>query len=199
MLRTRTAIPALALVAILAAAPAMAQDHSFRVFVTANWVSPNGDDDITIDSVTDAVQASDDWGFEGGFEWRASKILGIEGSYLVGSNDFELENVGEDQTLDTQALTAALNFHIIPTKIFDLWIAPVASWYSFDGIDDTDLDTSWGYGAQVGFDIGLGKTFAITGGVRYVKVDIAGDDLSEDFGYDPIIARAGIAIRFGTR
>ena len=199
MRRVMHVVLALAAVAVFASAPAMAQDHSFRVFVTANWVSPNGDDDITIDSVTDAVQASDDWGFEGGFEWRTSKVIGIEGSYLVGSNDFELENVGEDQTLDTQALTAALNFHIIPNKFFDLWIAPIASWYSFDGIDNTDLDTSWGYGAQVGFDIGFGDLFALTGGVRYVKVDIGGEDLNQDFGYDPIIARVGVAFRFGKR
>src|SRR5262245_27047740 len=99
--RMRRALPIIltvAAVAIFASTPAMAQDHSFRVFVTANWVSPNADDDITIDSVTDAVKSSDDWGFEGGFEWRTSKILGIEGSYLVGSNDFELENVGQAQT-----------------------------------------------------------------------------------------------------
>jgi len=198
MFRARSALMGVALMAVFASAPALAQDHSFRVFVTANWVSPNADDDITFESVTNAVQASDDWGFEGGFEWRTSKIVGIEGSYLVGSNDFELENVGESQTLDTQAVTAALNFHIIPTKYFDLWLAPVASWYSFDSIDNTDLGTSWGYGAQVGFDIGFGDLFALTGGVRYVKVDISGD-LTEDFSYNPVIARVGVAFRFGKR
>ena len=208
MLRARTTILTLAAIAIFAAAPAMAQDHSFRIFVTANWVSPNGEDDITVGSVTDAVQGSDDFGYEAGFEWRATKILGIEGSYLIGSNDFEFEDTGEDLgNLDTQAVTAALNFHIIPTKIFDLWIAPVASWYQFGDFEiddafgggDAELDSDWGYGAQVGFDIGLGKTFAITGGVRYIKIDVSSGDLSDSVAFDPIIARAGIAIRFGTR
>ena len=206
MLRTRTAIPALALVAILAAAPAMAQDHSFRVFVTANWVNPNVDE-IDTDTIDEEIEGSDDFGFEAGFEWRATKILGIEGSYLVGSNDFELSDVGDDLgTLDTQAITAALNFHIIPTQFFDLWIAPVASWYMFGdfelddafGGEDVELDKEWGYGAQVGFDIGLGKTFAITGGVRYVKVDLSGDNV-DSVAFDPLIARVGIALRFGSR
>lgn len=207
MRRTMPFILALAAVAVFASAPAVAQDHSFRVFVTANWVSPNEDDEITIDSVTEAVQSSDDFGYEAGFEWRLNKIIGIEGSYMMGSNDFELSDLNTDLgSLDQNAVTAALNFHILPTKFFDLWVAPCASWYNYDfslddsvGSDDPSLDSQWGYGAQVGFDIGLGKLIAITGGVRYIKVDIAGDDLDENVSFDPIIARAGIAFRFGTR
>lgn len=207
MLKARTAVPVLAAVAILAAAPAMAQDHSFRVFVTANWVSPNEDDEITIDSVTEAVQSSDDFGYEAGFEWRMNKIVGLEGSYMMGSNDFELSDLNTDLgSLDQNAVTAALNFHILPTKFFDLWIAPCVSWYNYDfnlndsiSSDNPSLDSQWGYGAQVGLDIGLGKLIAITGGVRYIKIDIAGDDLDENVSFDPIIARAGIAFRFGTR
>lgn len=207
MFRAWTAIPVLAAVAIFASAPAMAQDHKYKVFITADWVSPLGDDDITFGTVQDAVQGSDDFGFEAGFEWRANKLIGIEGSYLIGSNEFELEEFDTELgKVDQQALTAALNFHIIPTKVFDLWIAPVASWYWYgdfdfdDAIDseDVDLDKDWGYGAQVGFDIGLGKTVAITGGVRYIKVDIGGDDF-QSVAFDPVIARLGLAFRWGTQ
>jgi outer membrane protein W len=208
MLRTRTAILAVAAVAVFASAPALAQDHSFRVFVTADWVSPNGEDDITVGSVTDAVQGSDDFGYEAGFEWRMNKLFGLEASYLMGSNDFELKDASTDLgSLDQQAVTVALNFHILPTKIFDLWIAPVASWYNYDDFEidsslgggEASLDSQWGYGGAVGFDIGFGKTFAITGGVRYIKIDVKSDDLSDSVAFDPIIARAGIAFRFGSR
>jgi len=208
MLKARTAILALAAVAIFASAPALAQDHSFRVFVTADWISPLAEDDITFGSVKDSIQGADDVGYEAGFEWRMNKLFGLEGSYLIGSNDFDFGST-EIGSLDQSAITAALNFHILPTKIFDLWIAPVASWYSFDDFEvksslgggSVTIDNEWGYGAQVGFDIGFGKTFAITGGVRYIKLSVNGDDTSgiDDVGIDPLIARAGIAFRFGTR
>ena len=207
MFRARTVIPALAVVAIFASAEAQAQEHKHRAFITANWVSPLTDEDIDFEAVQDAVQGSDDFGFEAGYEFRFNKLVGLEGSYLIGSNEFELEEVDTELgTVDQQAVTAALNFHILPTKVFDLWIAPVASWYTFgdfdfdDAIDseDVELDSDWGYGAQVGFDIGLGKTVAITGGVRYVKVDIAGEDL-DGVGFDPVIARLGLAFRWGTQ
>ena len=208
MFRARTVIPVLAAVAFFASAEAQAQDHKFKFFITADWVSPLGDDEITFGSVQDAVQGSDDFGYEGGFEWRMNKLVGIEVSYLIGSNDFELEEFDTELgTVDQQAVTAALNFHILPTKVFDLWIAPIASWYTFgdfdfdDAIDseDVELDSEWGYGAAVGFDIGLGKTVAITGGVRYVKLDLASDGFDNDLAFDPVIARVGLAFRFGER
>jgi len=204
MLRARTALLALAVV-VFVASPALAQDHSFRVFVTADWVSPLGDDEITFGSVQDSVQGSDDFGYEAGFEWRLNKVVGLEASYLIGSNDFEFGDQ-EIGSLDQSAVTVGVNFHIIPTKIFDLWVAPVASWYSFDDLDASDIggpnvpiDDEWGYGAQVGFDIGFGKTFAITGGVRYVKIDLNSDDIDDGVAFDPVVARAGVAFRFGSR
>ena len=198
MFRARTAILALAAVAVLASAEAQAQDHTGRLFITIDYVSPLGDDDITFNSVQDAVQGSSDFGYEIGFEGRVNKVLGIEGSFLAGSNDFEFGDT-ELGSLDQRAITAALNFHIIPTKHFDLWLAPIASWYSFGELEDIpngdDLNDEWGYGAQVGFDIGFGRVFAITGGVRYVKLDISTD--AGTVAFDPVIARAGVAFRFG--
>jgi outer membrane protein len=201
MLRARTAILALAALAIFASAPAMAQDAKSRFFIDVDWVAPNGDDDITINSVTDAVQGSDDFGYEAGLEGRFNKVFGLEGSLLVGSNDFELDNNGGDLgSLDQRALTLALNFHIIPAKYFDLWLAPVVSWYSFGDLEDIngnnlDINDEWGYGAQLGFGIGLGKVVAIDAGVRYVKLDISSGNQSVAF--DPVIARVGLAFRFG--
>ena len=200
MLRARTAILILAAVAVFAPAPATAQDNTSRIFATATWVSPNGSDDITFGSVKDAVQASDSYGFEAGYEGRFNKAFGLEGSLLVGSNDFEFGNTSIGN-LDQRAITAALNFHILPFKYFDLWLAPIASWYSFGKLDDVngqnvDINDEWGYGAQVGFDIGFGKVFAIDGGVRYVKLDISNGNQSVAF--DPVIARLGVAFRFGS-
>ena len=108
-------------------------------------------------------------------------------------------------TVDQSTLTAALNFHILPTQVFDLWVAPVASWVNWGDIEPEDgsmameeeADSEVAFGAAVGFDIGFGKTFAITGGVRWLSVDISTE--TQDLPVDPLIARAGIALRFGSR
>ena len=209
MKQARTVVFVLAALVVFASAPVMAQDHRHRAFVTADWISPLASDDVDFETVQDAVQGTDDFGFEFGYEYRFTDLWGLEGSYTIGSNDFELEDADTELgTVDQQAVTAALNFHVTPGKRFDLWFAPLVSWYSFgdfdidDAIDseDVDLNTEWGYGAAVGFDIGLGEsqTVAFTGGLRYVKVELAGEDFS-GIDFDPIIARLGLAFRWGKR
>jgi hypothetical protein len=197
----------MAAIVVLGVSPVMAQDNSFKVFVTANWISPLSSEDVTFGSVSDSISAANALGYEGGVEWRLNKIIGLEGSYLIGSNDvdFGSTNIG---TLDSSAITAAINIHFLPTKYFDFWAAPVASWYHFDDFEldssvgggSTTIDSQWGYGAAVGFDIGFGKTFAITAGVRYVKLSVSGDSSSVDsVDINPLISRVGLAFRFGTR
>jgi hypothetical protein len=197
----------MAAIVVLAASPVMAQEDVFRVFVTANWIAPLASDDVTFGSVSDSIQAANALGYEGGFEWRMNKLVGLEGSYLVGSNDIDFGSTSIG-SLDSSAITAAINFHIVPTKYFDLWIAPVASWYSFDDFEldssvgggSVTIDSQWGYGAAVGIDFGFGKHFAITGGVRYIKLAVSGDSPNVDsVDINPLITRAGIAFRFGTR
>ncbi|HEV8199138.1 MAG TPA: porin family protein [Candidatus Polarisedimenticolia bacterium] len=208
MSKARTAFLFLAAMAFLATAPALAQDHKHRAFITADWVSPLATNDIDFETVQDAVQGTDDFGFEAGYEYRFSHLVGLEGSYMIGSNDFDLQDADTRLgTLDQQAVTAALNFHVLDSKRFDLWFAPLVSWYSFgdfdidDAIDseDVSLNTEWGYGVGVGWEAGLGskQTVAITTGIRYVKVEVEGEDIS-GIDFDPIIARVGLAFRWGT-
>lgn len=209
MSKARTAFVFVAAVAFLATAPAMAGDHKHRAFITADWISPLATDDLDFETVQDAVQGTDDFGFEAGYEYRFTDLVGLEGSYLIGSNDFELQDADTELgSVDQQAITAALNFYFVHGKRFDFWGAPLVSWYSFgdfdidDAIDneDVELNTEWGYGAGLGFEAGLGdkQTVAITTGIRYVKVELAGEDFS-GVNIDPIIARVGLAFRWGTR
>ena len=203
MMRILKAVPLVAAIALFAAAPAVAQDHVFKVFVTTNWISPQAEEEVTLGLVTDTVNGADDTGYEAGFEWRLNKLVGLEGSYMVADQGIEF---GGDQigSLDQKALTAALNFHIIPNKGFDLWVAPVVSWVDWS---DFEFDQSFGggsvavddqtvFGAAVGFDIGIGETFAITAGLRYFSMDVQAEDF-EALKLDPLIARVGVAFRFG--
>jgi outer membrane protein W len=208
MHRLKQIVLGMAVIALLAASPVMAQENTFKVFATANWISPLSESDVTFGSVQDSVSAANALGYEAGFEWRLHKIVGLEGSYLVASNDFDFGNTNIG-SLDSNAITAALNFHILPTKHFDLWVAPVASWYHFKDFEldssvgggTTSINDEWGYGAAVGFDIGFGKMFAITAGLRYVKLAVSSDSSGgvDNVDINPLISRVGIAFRFGTR
>ena len=198
-------VPLVAAIALFAAAPAMAQDQSFRIFVTANWIMPQAEEDVTLGLVNDTVKGEDETGYEAGFEWRAGKIIGLEGSYMFADQGIEFggDNVG---SMDQKTITAALNFHIIPGKRFDLWVAPVVSWVDWSDFEfnqsfgggTVPVDSQTAFGAAVGFDIGLGKTIAITGGLRYFSMDVQAENF-EKFKLDPLIARVGLAFRFGTR
>ena len=208
MSKARTAFLSLAAMAFFATAPALAQDHKHRAFFTVDWVSPLATNDITFQSVQDSVQGTDDFGFEAGYEYRFSHLVGLEGSYTIGSNNFDLQTADTQLgKVDTQAVTAALDFHVLDSKRFDLWFAPLVSWYAFgdfdvdDAIDseDVNLNTEWGYGVGVGWEAGLGskQTVALTTGIRYVKVELQGEDIS-GIDIDPLIARVGLAFRWGT-
>lgn len=196
----------LAVVAIALAVPAQAQEVKLKVFGGAAYVSPLSDQNVTFGDVTDSVQAANQTGWDVGFEWRMSKLLGLEVDYLNATNDvqFGSATIGE---ANLQPLSATLNFHLIHTQLIDFYVGPTFSYVNWGNIDlnaagqdltgelgvPTDSETA--YGASVGIDIGLGKSLAIVGGVRYLKLDLTPTD-GESVGVDPLISRIGIAFRF---
>ena len=83
-------VPAvLAMIALASAAPAQAQDIKFKIFGAAAFVSPLSDDDVTIGSVTDSIEASSQTGYNFGFEWRMSQLFGLELDYVNATQDIE--------------------------------------------------------------------------------------------------------------
>jgi hypothetical protein len=193
------------LVALAAFHPATAQDNSFKIFAAASYVSPLGsEEEVTISSVTDSVQASNEVGWEAGVEFRFGKWMGLEVSYLNATQDVEFGDTTIAK-VDFTPYNLALNFHLIHSKYFDFYIAPVAAFVDWGDIDFTDgtseaADSEIAYGAAIGLDIGLGKTFAIIGGVRWLSLDITPDDPmvpdDESLAVDPLFARVGVALRF---
>ena len=196
---------AVALVAVAWALPAQAQDVKFKVFGAAAYVSPLSSEDVTLGSVTDSIEAASQTGWDLGFEWRISKLLGLEFDYVNATQDVEFGGTTIGET-DLQPLSATLNFHLIHTEVIDFYVGPTFSYVNWGNIDlnqagqdatgalgvPTDSETA--YGASVGLDIGLGKNFAIVGGVRFLKLDLATDENS--VAVDPLISRVGVAFRF---
>src|SRR5262245_48688033 len=189
-----------ALVSLLVGTPVLAAaPPTFKVFGGASYVSPLGEDDVTFGSITDSVEASDELGWTVGLEARVNQILGFEFDYVNATNDIEFggDVIGE---VEMQPLSATLNFHLIPTSIVDLYIGPTASYFIFDDVEidsggTLETDDEFAYGASLGLEIGLGQTFAILGGVRWLKVDLAPEG-AEEVAVDPLFSRLGVALRF---
>jgi len=188
------------------AAPAQAQEVKFKIFGAAAYVSPLSNDNVTIGSVEDSIEASNQAGWDFGFEWRMSPMFGLEVDYMDADQDIDF---GGHKIADTklQPLSATLNFHLVHTKVVDFYLGPTFSYVNWGDINfnqegqdlsgelgvPADKESAWG--ASVGIDIGLGKSFAIVGGVRYIKLDLTPKD-SEGIAIDPLISRLGVALRF---
>ncbi|HET6373203.1 MAG TPA: outer membrane beta-barrel protein [Candidatus Polarisedimenticolia bacterium] len=191
----------LALLAVLVATPALADTPKFKIFGGASYVSPLGEEDVDFGTVRDSIKASDELGWTLGVECRFNKVVGLELDYVNVTNDIEFGDdvVGE---LDMQPLSATLNFHLIPTSIVDLYVGPTATYFIFGDVklddlgESLDSENEFAYGASVGLEIGLGDTFAIMGGVRWLKVDFQPQDSNEEFAVDPLFSRLGVALRF---
>jgi outer membrane protein W len=195
-----------AIAAVTLVAPSQAQEAKSKVFGGAAYVSPLSDESVTFGDVTDSIDAASQTGWDVGFEWRMTKRLGLEVDYLNATHDIEFggTTIGE---ADLQPLSATLNFHLIRTRLIDLYLGPTFSYVNWGdvnlneaGQDATDAlgiptKSETAYGASVGIDIGLGKTLAIVGGVRYLKLDLTPED-GDGVGVDPLITRVGVAIRF---
>jgi len=114
------------LVAIAAASPALAQNNKFKVFVAAAYVSPTGDNPVEISTIIDDIVATDELGFDVGFEWRFSKLFGLEIDYLNAGHEVEFGGLAIAE-LDLEAASVTLDFHMIHIKVVDFWIGFIVS------------------------------------------------------------------------
>jgi opacity protein-like surface antigen len=190
------------LVLVVAIDPAAAQDNKFKIFAAASYVSPLSDDDVTVDDVTEAVEASSEIGWNIGFEWRWSELLGLEIDYLDAQHDVEVGGVVVGE-VGMSPLSASLNIHLIQTKLIDFYVAPTISYVNWGDVELNELgdnetvstDTETAYGVSLGLDIGLGENLAIVTGLRYLRLDVTPED-SDGISVDPLFARVGLAWRF---
>lgn len=186
----RIAMVAVAVLAVLAIVPNVAaQDTKWKLFVAASYVSPLSD---TSDG-EDVIEAATATGWEIGAEWRLGKLLGLELDYLQSTNDIEINGVAVTE-VDINPVNLSANFHLIPGQTIDFWVGATAAYVGYDA-EDVDLDSEATFGAVAGLDIGLGKSFAITTGLRWLDMS-AEDDSGDELSIDPIFLRAGVAFRF---
>jgi len=185
---------------------AFAQDTHFKIYGGPAYVAPMADSPITFGTVTDTVQAQQKVGWNLGFEGRFNDLLGIEIDYVNATQDVDFGDttIGE---ADFSPLTATLNFHLVHTKGFDFYVGPSYSYVNWGeihlnasggnvtGSSDIGTDSASGWGAALGLDIGLGQHFAITGGLRYINVDLE-LETGPPIEVNPLVGRLGVAFRF---
>jgi outer membrane protein W len=183
---------------VLAAAPARAQDDKFKIFGAVSYVAPTSESTISVSSVSESVKASKEAGYDVGFEWRWGKLFGLEVDYVNVTQNVEVDGV-KFADVDFSPLSGTLNFHLIHTKVVDFYFGPTYSYVNWGALHldngtttSTENENAWG--ASVGLDIGLGKTFAIIGGVRYLDLDLRSN--GETVNINPLLSRLGVALRF---
>jgi outer membrane protein W len=207
MTKTKLALLAVCLTtAGIAAREASAQDTHFKLYGGAAYVAPLSSEDVTVGSVTDAVQAEDQVGWNFGFEGRVIKLIGLELDYVNANQDISLDGTTIGSA-DFSPLTFSVNFHIVPTTIVDFYLGVSYAYVSWGDIQlnqtgetffsttglTTESANAWG--ASLGLDIGLGKHFAFTAGLRYLDLplEVTG---GQSIAVNPLIGRLGVAVRF---
>jgi outer membrane protein W len=182
------------------AAPANAQEQSydFKLFGGAAYVAPQGDSALA--GIASSVEASSEYGLEIGGEWRAAERFGLEVSYLDAGHDVEANGtaIGE---IDLRPWTLTANFHIVSRDNLSWYIGPSVSYIDWSDIalnggGSLDVNGETAYGVSTGLDIGLGDSFAILLGLRWLEASVESDALPGDVSVDPLFARVGVAFRF---
>ena len=205
----RTAVIASALVfslALLASASVAfgAEKGDMRGQVGVLWSSPTGD----LVEPGETIEADSAFGVQLSFEYLLTDLIGIEPGLGWATHDVNVkpdgamlpeEELGE---IDYLALTANLNFHILGGESLDFFVGPTVG-YVFWGDLESDLfmtsfptDDEFVYGANVGLDVPLGERWGLQFSLVYLVSDIVLQDSSDDLGFDPIQAEAGVSFRF---
>ena len=180
----------------LAAPGAQAQDeYNWKVFLSGAYVDPLSDSEIDGND----WNLSSEFGYEFGAEWRPVNRLGVEFAYLDVDQDVEIDgNVVGETAFNPMNLT--LNIHVINRSIFNWYIGPTVSFVDWDdfesGGQSFSVESETTYGASTGLTIGLGDTFALQIGVRWLDSTAESEELNEEVDVDPLFATVGVAFRF---
>jgi outer membrane protein W len=196
----RFAALAVAVGAALAAKPSSAQEESydFKLFGGAAYVAPLSDSSLA--GIADSVEASSEYGWEIGGEWKPSPRFGLELSYFDATHDVEADGtvIGG---IDLRPLTFTANFHLVSRDSFNWYVGPTVAYVDWSDISlagggNLEVDSATAYGVSTGVDIAFGDTFALQLGLRWLDASVESPVLPNDVSVDPLFTRIGVAFRF---
>lgn len=195
----RLALVALALMALTVAQSALAQESKVKIYGALSYVAPLSETDENIGGVTDAVKASNEFGYNLGLEFRTSSMLGIELDYLYAKQDIEHGTAGVLGETTFQPISATLNFHL-PMGMLDLYGGPTAAYVNWGDLKvesggDVSIDPEFAIGISAGVDVNVAPKIAVMGGLRWLNLKAEPDGSTEALDVNPLFARIGVAIR----
>ena len=191
------AVAAAALV-LTKTASAQEDGYDFKLFGGAAYVAPLSDSSLT--GVANTVEASTEYGWEIGGEWKPSARFGLELAYMDAKHDVEADGavIGD---ISLRPLTFTANFHVVNRDSFNWYVGPTLSYVDWSEISlrgggSLDVDSETTYGVSTGVDIGFGETFALQLGLRWLDSSVESPVLPNDVSVDPLFTRVGVAFRF---
>lgn len=184
-------------------APSVAQaqedrgDYDWKLFIGPSYISALGDSDIA--NVGNSIEASSELGYELGIEWKGTDRLGFEIAYLDEKSDVETSS-GPIGDISMRPWNFSLNFHVVDKNAFNWYVGPTLSYIGWSDLElvngaSVDVDSQTTYGVSTGLVIGLGETFGIQFGLRYLDAEIDAG-LSDEISVDPLFASVAVAFRF---
>lgn len=170
----------------------------FKLWAATTYVAPLSESEQNVGGVTAAVKASNVMGYELGGEFR-SGLIGFAFDYLHARQDLQHDTAGLLGTTDFNPISASLLLHL-PTPLVELSAGPTVSYVNWGDLElrngsKQPLDPKLGYGVTVGGDFPLAKALAITGGMRWLKLQAKPMGLGA-IAVDPLVSHVGLALRF---
>jgi len=194
-----------------------AGDDRWVVRATALSMKPAGDS-VVVDGDDDwsRYTADAEYGFGIDFEYRASRLLGIDFGILTASPELEVVYDAAPVITATAKLRitpvyGGLNVHLTPNSRFDLFIGPVVAYVVYSGFDlvvdpwflteeGFESEADFGFGVNLGLDVRLGNDgWLLTAGFRYLDTTLEASPPDEGTGstaIDPMIFSIGVGYRF---
>jgi outer membrane protein W len=179
-------------------AKAQEETYDFKLFGGAAYVAPLGDSSLA--GLADTVEASAEYGWEIGGEWKPTDRFGLELAYFAAEHDVEADGtvIGD---IDLRPLTFTANFHLVNRDAFNWYVGPTLAYIDWSDVRlgggaSLDVDGETTYGISTGVDIGFGDTVALQFGLRWLDASVESPVLPNDVSVDPLFTRIGVAFRF---
>jgi len=156
------------------------------------WVVPGGDP-TTIGNAT--FETNDGYGFYADYERRIVPWFGLDTQILWAQPAIDTTTVNSTASTDLTVWTGTFgpNFHFFGRSRFDLYLGLFGSYTDFS----QELESDWGYGGVLGFDIALTKNgLALLMAVRYSQTGTQESTTGTAVDFDPLTYQLGLGWRF---
>lgn len=196
------------IVCVTLSGTALADDPGWTLRFYGALVDAPSQAGVSVGDVSAGADLGGGGGVGVGAEYRFSKRVGLEMSFLFASIHFDAsvevgsKTVSQSFEMGMVPLTLAVPIHFQAGKRMDLFVAPSFSRVAFMDfevkIGSGGVQAGWNdqsslaLGLGVGFDLALGKKqkWAFSSSLRAMKTEVQGT------GLDPFIMTVGAAYRF---